>query len=144
MFWITVQIPQLGMVLYLNHTSLDPSSTIQNLKNIINTNDDFAAAVRNAGLMTGINYTLTNSKTNTPITQDDATLSALGIQKDGAGQWPKIILRILNGGGRKRSARRRRRSSKRRSRRKKRTRKRRTKRRTRRKHTRRKRKKGKC
>ena len=142
---IIIQIPQLGETLFLKQStypSLDGSSTIQNLKNIINTNEHFDHLRLFAEFADGINYTLKNEKNNTLITQDNATLSDLGI--GGGKQWPKITLKILNGGGRKSSTRRRRRSSKRRIRRKKRTRKRRTKRRSRRRHTRRKRKKGKC
>ena len=144
---VTIQIPQLNIVLHLpmmvnEQRVFNNLSTIQTLKGIINANNVFTTALRNAGLRAGINYTLTNNQTNTLITQDNATLSDLGI--GGGKQWPKITLKILNGGGRKSSTRRRRRSSKRRIRRKKRTRKRRTKRRSRRRHTRRKRKKGKC
>ena len=118
---IIIKIPQLGETLYLKQStypSLDGSSTIQNLKNIINTNEHFELLAPFADFEDGINYTLKNEKTNTLITQDNATLSDLGLDVNGD-QWPKIILRILKVGGRKRSTRRRR--SKRRSRRKKRT-----------------------
>ena len=128
---IIIQIPQLDETLYLKQStypSLDGSSTIQNLKNIINTNEHFELLAPFAEFADGINYTLKNEKTNTLITQDNATLSDLGLDVNGD-QWPKIILRILPPttaaattaavGGRKRSTRRRR--SKRRSRRKKRT-----------------------
>ena len=130
---IIIQIPQLDETLYLKQStypSLDGSSTIQNLKNIINTNEHFDHLRLFAEFADGINYTLKNEKNNTLITQDNATLSDLGLDVNGD-QWPKIILRILPPttaataaataavGGRKRSTRRRR--SKRRSRRKKRT-----------------------
>ena len=132
---IIIQIPQLGETLFLKQStypSLDGSSTIQNLKNIINTNEHFDHLRLFAEFADGINYTLKNEKNNTLITQDNATLSDLGLDVNGD-QWPKIILRILPSttaattaatgttavGGRKRSTRRRR--SKRRSRRKKRT-----------------------
>ena len=138
---IIIQIPQLDETLILKQStypSLDGSSTIQNLKNIINTNEHFDHLRLFAEFADGINYTLKNEKNNTLITQDNATLSDLGLDVNGD-QWPKIILRILPPttaaataattaptaattaavGGRKRSTRRRR--SKRRSRRKKRT-----------------------
>ena len=136
---IKIWIPQLKETLYLNQStypSLDGSSTIQNLKNIINMNGALDLLRPFAEFADGINYTLKNEKTNTLITQDNATLSDLGLDVNGD-QWPKIILRILVQttaptaaptataaattavGGRKRSTRRRR--SKRRSRRKKRT-----------------------
>lgn len=142
---VIIQIPQLDIVLYLstvlnNKTVFTNLSTIEKLKSVINKNNVFTTAVRNAE-RAGINYTLTNSQTNTLITQDKRTLSELGLE---VSQWPTITLKFPEGGGRKSSTRRRRRSSKRRIRRKKRTRKRRTKRRSRRRHTRRKRKNGKC
>lgn len=139
---VIIQIPQLEIVLYLstvlnNKTDFTNLSTIETLKSVINKNNVFTTAVRNAELMAGINYTLTNSQTNTLIADDKRTLSELGLE---VSQWPTITLKFPEGGGRKSSTRRRRRSSKRRIRRKKRTRKRRTKRRSRRRHTRRKRK----